>query len=287
MQLPTQLSHRKPNSHKGNFGHILILAGSAGFSGAGILASLSAIRSGAGLVTLGIPKSLNTPLLKIKPVEIMTLPLAETKEGTISYKAYTKLFSFLKKIDIVALGPGLSQNKSTQKLIRLLILKTSLPLVIDADGLNALCKHLDILYKRGKKNLITIITPHQGEMSRLINMNIGLLQKERKDVAKKLAKEYNAMVVLKGKNTIVASPKQEIYINKTGNPGMSTAGSGDVLTGVIAAFLAQKLNAFKAAKYAVYIHGLAGDLAAKEKTQIGMIASDIINKIPEALKRSS
>jgi NAD(P)H-hydrate epimerase len=280
------LLQRKLNSHKGDFGHVFILAGSLRFCGAAILTSLAALRSGAGLVTLGIPRSLYNIFAR-RIVELMLKTLSETKDKTLSLSAYSEIINFLeKKADILVLGPGLSQNKSTQTLIRRLIATSSKPMVIDADGLNALAGHLNILQNRKKRQLVTILTPHLAEMSRLVGMNIKELKKERKNVAKMLANEYNITVVLKGHNTLVVEGKN-IYINKTGNPGMATAGCGDVLTGMIGAFLAQGLSAFSAAKYAVYLHGKAGDLAAKEKSQLSVIASDIIDKLPEAIKASS
>jgi NAD(P)H-hydrate epimerase len=285
MQLPAQLLQRRLNAHKGNFGHIFVLAGSARFSGAAVLCAEAAMRSGAGLVTLGIPKSLNNSIIKIKPKEIMTLPLAETRESTLSIGSYKKIKDFAKDIDVLVVGPGLTQNKSPQALIRKIISKINKPTIIDADGLNALVGHLDILRCTSYELRCTILTPHPGEMARLLGISIKEVQSKRKEIAEKFAKDYKVTVVLKGHNTIVADYKGNLYINRTGNPGMATAGSGDVLTGVIAAFLGQDLNAFDAAKYAVYLHGLAGDLAAKEKTEISLIASDIIDKIPEAIKR--
>jgi hydroxyethylthiazole kinase-like uncharacterized protein yjeF len=282
MQLPSQLLRRNPDSHKGDFGHIFILAGSARFSGAAVLCSLAALRAGAGLVTLGIPKSLNNAIIKIKPKEVMTLPLPETRSGSLSFDGYKKIRDFIKNIDVLVIGPGLSQDKSTQGLVRKIISEIDKSAVIDADGINALVGHLDLLRVKD-----IIITPHPGEMARLIGTSIDTVQTKRKEVAKRFAKDYKITLVLKGHNTVVADYKGNFYINKTGNPGMGTAGSGDVLTGMIGAFLGQRLNAFDAAKYAVYLHGLAGDLAAKEKTQIGMIASDIIEKIPEAIKKFS
>jgi len=287
MRLPLQLLQRSLNSHKGDFGHIFILAGSPRFSGAAVLTSLAALRCGAGLVTLGIPKSLNLAIIKIKPKEVMTLPLPETKQGTISLDSYKKINNFIKNVDILVIGPGLGQNKSTQSLVRKLISKIDKPTVIDADGINALVGHLKILLSTIDYRLSTILTPHPGEMARLLGTSIKKVQLRRKDIAKKFAKDYKVTVVLKGHHTVVADDKGNLYINKTGNPGMATAGSGDVLTGMIGAFLGQGLSAFEAAKYAVYLHGKAGDLAAKEKTQLGMIASDIINKIPEAIKKCS
>jgi len=292
--LPTRLLRRKTDSHKGNFGHVFILAGSAGFSGAAVLCAQACLRSGAGLVTLGIPKSLNNAIIKIKPLELMTLPLPETPEASLHSSAITKIQKFCEKIDILTLGPGLSRNKSTQELIRKIITKISKPLIIDADGLNALAGNLQILSNirqlaRPAHNAIcnTILTPHVGEMDRLLGATAGLAQKNRKKVAKEFINRYNIVLVLKGWRTIVAEKHKKIYINETGNPGMAKAGSGDVLTGIIAAFWAQGLNSFDAAKYAVYLHGLAGDLAAKEKSQIAMVASDIIEMLPQAIKISS
>jgi NAD(P)H-hydrate epimerase len=287
MRLPTQLLYRKADSHKKDFGDIFILAGSSRFSGAAVLCAESALRSGAGLVTLGIPKSINNAMIKIKPKEVMTLPLPETNEQTLSLSAYKKIKDFIKGIDILVIGPGLGDNNSTYKLVRQIISTIDKRIVIDADGLNALVGNLNILKRPNGRQFDAILTPHPGEMSRLIGLDIAKIQKNRKDIAKKFAKDYNVTVVLKGYRTEVTDYQGNFYTNSTGNPGMSTAGSGDVLTGMIGAFFGQGLNAFEAAKYAVYLHGLAGDLAAKEKTQISMIASDIINKIPEAIKKCS
>jgi len=283
MRLPTRLLPRKTDSHKGDFGHVLILAGSARFSGAAVLCAQACLRAGAGLVTLGIPQSLNNVFIKIKPTEAMTLPLPETEEITLSSKAFGKVREFAKKIDVLVIGPGLSQNKSTQSLIRKLVSCADKPLVIDADGLNALAGYLSVLPNK----VPVILTPHPGEMARLLDVRISQVQKDRKKVAKDFVNRYNIILVLKGHQTLVVEKNRELFINKTGNPGMAKAGSGDVLTGIIAAFLAQGLNGFDAAKYAVYLHGLAGDLAAKEKSQLAMIASDIIDKIPKAIKISN
>ncbi|MCM8791661.1 MAG: NAD(P)H-hydrate dehydratase [Candidatus Omnitrophica bacterium] len=285
MRLPKQLRLRKLDSHKKDFGHIFILAGSPRFSGAAVLCAEACMRSGAGLVTLGIPKGLNNAIIKIKPKEVMTLPLEETQKGNLSFINYNKIKRFLRDIDVVVIGPGLDKHISTQRLVRKLIYEINRPMVIDADGLNALVGHLDLL--RVLCFSTRILTPHPGEMARLLDKTTEEVQRERKDIAKSFSKRYNCILVLKGYRTVVSEPNGRVYINKTGNPGMSTAGSGDVLTGMIAAFLGQRLNPFDSAKYAVYIHGLAGDLAAKKKTQVGMIASDIIEKIPEAISISS
>lgn len=214
----------------------------------------------------------------------MTLPLPETQDGSLASTALTKITSFLKNTDVLIIGPGLGENKSTYALIRKIVSRTSIPMVIDADALNALNNYLPIL-KSHKGEVI--LTPHQMEMSRLFSIDLDSIKKNRKSVAKKYAKYYNSTIILKGHNSVVTDGIKHLYINKTGNPGMATAGSGDVLSGITGAFLAQGLNSFKAAKYATYIHGLAGDIAAKDKTQMGLIASDIIQHIPDALKRSN
>ena len=284
MRLPTQLFLRKADSHKGDYGHVLILAGSNRFSGAALLCAEAVIRSGAGLVTLGVPKNIALSIIKNKPREVMILPLPQTKEGTLSRTAFNKIRIFIKNVNVLIVGPGLGNNKSTYCLIREIIRKSNIPVVVDADALNALNKHLEIL-KNHKGEFI--LTPHEKEMSRLFEVDITFLKKNRKLVAKKYAKYYNSIIILKGHNSIVTSSTGQCYINKTGNPGMATAGSGDVLSGIVGAFLAQGLDSFTAAKYATYIHGLAGDIAAEDKTQMGLIASDIINRIPDALKRCS
>ncbi|MCX5701368.1 MAG: NAD(P)H-hydrate dehydratase, partial [Candidatus Omnitrophica bacterium] len=244
MRLPAQLLHRRLNAHKGDFGHIFILAGSVRFSGAALLCAEAAIRAGAGLVTLGIPKGLIQATIKIKPKEVMVLPLSETSEGSLSLASYKKIKAFVKNIDVLVVGPGLSQNKSTQGLVRKLISTVDKPMVIDADGLNALIGHLDLLQVSGcrihaacgLRHVAKILTPHPGEMARLLGVNIKKIQDNRKEIAKKSACDYKVTIVLKGHNTVVADCDGKLYLNKTGNPGMATAGSGDVLTGIIGAF---------------------------------------------------
>ena len=284
MRLPTLLLQRKHSSHKGDYGHVLVLASSGRFSGAGLLCAQATLRAGAGLVTLAIPKSINLSIIKNKSPEVMTLPLPETSEQTLSIKALNRIVLFLKKVDVLIIGPGLGQNSSTYALIRKVIKKTRLPMVIDADALNALNKHLDILIQHKGE---MVLTPHENEFARLFNLNLKRVKKNRKLIAKKCAGYYNKVLILKGNKSIVVDGLKQFYINNTGNPGMATAGSGDVLSGIVGSFFAQGLDAFKAAKYATYIHGLAGDIAAKDKTQMGLIASDILNRIPEAIKKSS
>lgn len=274
------LPKRSPNSHKTSFGHLLVIAGSAGKTGAAAMTSLSALRVGAGLVTLSIPASLND-LLEMKTTEVMTLPLPETDDLTLSVYAENILKEIFPKMTATALGPGLSTHPETVKLVRHLISNIEHPIVIDADGVNALIGHLETL-KDAKGPLI--LTPHPGEMARLLDITSKEIQKDRIGIAQKFALKHKVYLVLKGARTIISDPDGNIFINPTGNPGMATAGTGDVLTGMIGGLIAQGMEPLAAAKTAVYLHGLAGDQAAEEIGEMGMIASDIIERIPKAIK---
>jgi hydroxyethylthiazole kinase-like uncharacterized protein yjeF len=287
MRLPSRLLRRSLKANKSDFGHIFILAGSLKYSGAAVLCAESALRAGAGLVTLGVPKEIAAKLIKIKPPEIMLLPLTQTKAGNLSIACFKKIKDFAKNTDVFVIGPGIGREKTTQALARKLITAIDKPKVIDADGLNALVGNLKILRTPRTEHREPILTPHPGEMSRLLGVSVNKVQGRRKEAALKFAKDYRVILVLKGYQSVVAGYNGNLYINKTGNPGMATAGSGDVLTGIIGSFLGQGLSSFEAAKYGVYLHGLAGDLAAREKTQISLIASDIIAKIPQAIKKCS
>lgn len=248
--------------------------------GASALCGLAAMRSGAGLVTLGVPKSLNSVLQKkISPV-IMTLSLSETKEQTFSSTAFPAIRKAAGKHQALGIGPGLTQNASTQKLVYKITGALPIPLVIDADGLNALSGNLNPL---AKAKAPRIITPHPGEFSRLTKKSVKAIEQDRKGAALAFAKRHNCIVVLKGPQTVVASPAGKTYVNKTGNAGMATAGSGDVLTGMLTALLGQGIEPFTAAKTGVYLHGLAGDLAARARGKAAMIATDIIDHIPQAI----
>ena len=284
MRIPAALLRKKLNVNKYDFGHVLVLAGSPSMLGAAALTALSAMRTGAGLVTLGIPKSLNsTAQKKISPA-IMTFPLNETKNKTLSPKAFSQIKSRLKSFDAIALGPGLSRNTATRKFILQIIANFPTPLVIDADGLFALAGRGDVLLKTKSDK---ILTPHTGEMARLTGLSKDFIEKNRKRVAVEFSKRYKCLLLLKGHRTVVASPGGKIYMNTSGNPGMAKAGSGDVLTGIIAALLAQGSNAFDATKYGCYLQGRAGDLAAQKKGRASMIATDIIEEIPRAIRLSS
>ncbi|MBL7158085.1 MAG: NAD(P)H-hydrate dehydratase [Candidatus Omnitrophica bacterium] len=270
---------RGEDTQKGDFGHVFVLAGSAGMTGAAYLTSQAAIRSGSGLVTCGIPKSLNL-VMEAKLTEVMTLPLPEAKGQALCFAALEKIVSFSEKINSLAVGPGISRNKDTGKLVREVIKKVNRPLVLDADGIVSIVGKCDLLQKRKAP---TILTPHPGEMARLLGKATEFVQAARVKLAKDFAKKHKVVLVLKGYRTIVASPKGEIYLNETGNSGMSTAGVGDVLTGMIASFVGQGIEAYSAAVIGTYLHGKAGDLASRDKGQFGMIASDLLEKLPEAI----
>ena len=280
-----KLPKRKKAAHKGDYGHVFVLAGSKGLTGAAYLTSQAALLSGSGLVTLGIPESLD-PVMAKKLTEVMTLPLAETEEATLSRRAHRKIKDFLKrrKIDVLAIGPGLSRNGSTVRLVRALISELKVPFVLDADGINAFAGNASLLKKIRAQ---AIITPHPGEMGRLLGRKISPAQKNRISVAKKFVNEYNSILVLKGHRTVIAAPGRRCHVNKTGNPGMASGGTGDVLTGIIASLIGQKMNPYEAALLGVYVHGLAGDLAKKEKGERSLIATDLLKKLPEAFKKVS
>ncbi|MDB4349880.1 NAD(P)H-hydrate dehydratase [Omnitrophica bacterium] len=275
----TKIKPRQKDTHKGDYGHVFILAGSLGMTGAAYLASQSALLSGSGLVTLGIPKSLNA-IMEMKLTEVMTLPLEETAEQSLSSACEKKVLDFAARADVLAIGPGISGNSDTQKLVRNLVKKSDKPVVLDADGINAYKDFTDELKIR-KAPLV--ITPHPGEMSRVAKMSAEEIQKDRQTLAKRFSSEYNAVVVLKGFQTVVAG-EDELYVNENGNPGMATGGAGDILTGMIASLIGQGLNLFGAAKLASYVHGVAGDLAMREQGEISLIAADILHKLPAAFK---
>lgn len=270
---------RDPAAHKGDFGHVFVLAGSAGYTGAAYLASQAAAVSGSGLVTLAVGRSIY-PIMAVKLTEVMVRPFFETKDMSLSLLAEKELVAFSERCSALAIGPGISQNKETQHLVRNLIGKIEKTIVLDADGINACAGHLAAV-KGAKARLI--LTPHAGEMARLTGKEAAEIEANRKDVALAFANEYNTVLVLKGHETIVAAPGEEPYVNRTGNAGMATGGTGDVLTGMIAAFVAQGARPFVAAVLGAYFHGLAGDLALKEKLAPSLIATDLLQALPKAL----
>ena len=278
---PGLLPPRPPDMHKGEAGRVFLLAGSVGLSGAAALCTVGALRVGAGLVTVGIPKSLHNPMVE-KLTEAMLKILPETKEGSLSLQGLPEIVSTSEQMDAVAIGPGLSQHPQTKALVRQLLPRINKPLVLDADGLNALAEDMTVL----KKLLLPVIlTPHPGEMGRLIRQSAEDVQRDRERTARSFATQSRVVVVLKGHGTVVASFDGSVYVNDTGNPGMASGGFGDVLTGMIAGLLGQKLSLFDAARLGVYLHGLAGDLAAAERGQIGLLASDLADRIPLAIRQ--
>ena len=278
----SKLEPRASEAHKGDFGKICIIAGNLGMSGAAAISGRSALRAGAGLVRVAIPKSILPIVASIEP-SFTTIPLAEDTKGRISAKAITTILEIINDNDVLAIGPVLGTSRDLRSIIEVLIEQENLKLVIDADGLNNLAA---IKNWPEKLNANLILTPHPGEMKRLWS---GLfrepLPNKRLEQAVQLAQKTNSVVVLKGAGTIVTNNEQ-YYINTTGNPGMATAGSGDVLTGVITALLGQGMSNFDAAVLGVYIHGLAGDMAAEKLGQISMITSDIIDNLPFAFKKT-
>lgn len=282
MRLPSPLSRRNARLHKNDFGHVLVLAGSSPMLGAAALTGLSAMSSGAGLTTIGVPKSLNTALQKkISPV-IMSWPLPETRTGSLSIRAFKIIETRVNQYQAMALGPGLSRETETQKLVSAIIRRIPLPMVIDGDALSAVSLDVSVL---NKNPIPKILTPHPGEMSRLTGLRKETIEKSREKVAKEFSRQFGCILVLKGHHTVITSPEGKIKINRSGNVGLATAGSGDVLTGMIASFLAQGIEPFLAAVWGVYLHGLAGDLASKQKTKVSLIATDIIDFIPTAVKK--
>lgn len=265
---------RPRQAHKGDFGRILILAGSEGMAGAAHLAAMAALRTGAGLVTLGVPEKVY-PVLARREAEVMVRPFASTPKGSFALAAVKAVVKFLKTQDVLAIGPGLSQNPETQKFVRKILEESSLPVVIDADGLNALKGHLAILkFCRSR----AVLTPHAGEFQRVFGS-------PGKGKALASAKRFGVTMVLKGNRTLVAEPQGRIYANPTGNPGMATAGTGDVLTGVIAALLGQGFSFWDSARFGVYLHGLAGDLAVKKTGEASLTAGDLLESLPAAIKK--
>ena len=279
-----RLPSRPTHSHKGTYGRVFVVAASTGMTGAAALTSAGALRVGAGLVTLGAPKSLN-PILEVKLTEVMTLPLPETAEGSLALEAKSHIIEAVERTkSILAIGPGLSQHPETVTLVHNLIRETDTPTVIDADGINALSKSKDSLSSLSPQ---TVLTPHPGEMARLIGGTVEALERDRIGIAQRFAQAHNVTLVLKGAPTIVAGGNGEVWINSTGNAGMATGGMGDVLTGLIAGLIAQKVSPFNAAVLGVYLHGLAGDIVAESIGMHGLMAGDVLNHVPEAIELCS
>jgi len=295
------LPERTKYSHKGDYGHVLIIAGSKGKTGAALMAAKACLRSGAGMITIGVPETLMN-VYQERVTEEMVLPLPDQGEGILSEAASSHILDFLsKKADVLAIGPGISTATCITKLLMTLLMSATTPMVLDADALNAIAGHAKTLLK---VKAPVIITPHTGEMARLLGKGDGSdkansendwnerrkrIESNRVTAAASFSKETGAYLILKGVPTIVSEPGGRTFINTNGNPGMATAGAGDVLTGIVAAFLAQGLDPEDTSILSVYLHGLAGDIAASKKGMHSLIATDIIEMIPEAfmqLKKS-
>lgn len=279
------IPERPRYSHKGDYGHVLIVGGSKGKIGAVIMAARACMRTGAGVVTIGVPESL-MDVFQMRVTEEMTLALPDMGDGMLSFRAHKKILDFLsEKADVLCIGPGMGVSDDLEGLITELLKSLSKPAVIDADGINSI-----IDYRRLKDcNAPIILTPHPGEMARLIKrsgikMDVSDIERDRIEKARSFAKDTGVILVLKGVPTVTASPDGMALINPTGNPGMSSAGSGDVLTGMIGALIGQGLKPVEAAAVGVFLHGLSADIAASVKGQYSLIATDIIESIPEAFK---
>ena len=268
------LPDRPVHAHKGDFGKVLLLCGSRGYTGAAALAAMGALRSGAGLVYLGVPESIYC-IEAVKLMEPVVFPLPD-EQGMLSEKAVESVTERMKEMDAVLIGPGLGQSAGTLAVLNCVLSKFMGPVVVDADGLNILSAHKDIL--RGRTG-ITVITPHEGEFRRLG----GKLYLGRTEAARAMAQDLGCIVVLKGHET-VTTDGSKIYLNTTGNPGMAVGGSGDVLAGMIVSLLGQKIAPIKAAAAAVWLHGAAGDVCARELGQYGMLPVDMLDVLPRLMK---
>lgn len=272
---------RDPNSHKGNYGHVLVLAGSRGKGGSAGLAALAALRSGAGLCTLALPDSCQKAF-EVHPMEVMTVPLLETTNGTLALGAKELILELLKDKSAMAIGPGITTDPETVALIGELLPLIRCPLVIDADALNAISKH-----KNWLKELKTeaVLTPHPKEISRLIGVSTQEIQRTRIATTSKFCTDHSVTLVLKGSPSLIGLTNGNVVINSTGNAGMATAGSGDVLTGIIAGLTAQGLSSQEASIAGTYMHGLAGDLFTENASETTLIAGDLLRCLPESLRR--
>jgi NAD(P)H-hydrate epimerase len=274
-----EMPQRSAAAHKGRTGHLLILAGSPGKTGAAAMTAIAAMRAGAGLVTLGIPKSLN-PVLETMVTEAMTVGMPETAEGALDESAHEAVISLIKGKHCLAMGPGIGTHESTGRLVVRLIQESPATMVIDADGLNLIAAEPSVLIKRRSP---LVLTPHPGEMARLSGYSTADIQKDRVGHARSFAERHQVHIVLKGAATVVARPDGTVFVNSTGNPGMATGGMGDVLTGLIAGLITQGMEAGAAAQTGVYLHGLAADRRAQNKAPVGYLASEVMNTLPEAM----
>ena len=272
------LPKREKTANKGDCGRIFIVAGSVGMTGAACLCANAALRAGAGLVTVGTPASAQ-PVVAAKLTEAMTLPLPE-KDGVLSGEAAEMILGAAAKSDVCVFGCGLGQSPGILKILRALLCEPGAPVLVDADGINALAKNINVLRDRKCE---AVLTPHPGEMARLTGRSIEEIQKKRRAVAAEFAKKYGVTLLLKGHGTVVAGAGGEIYVNQTGNPGMATGGMGDVLSGILGALMGQGLTPYDAAALGAFLHGLAADIAARDVGELSLIAGDVAEYLPRAI----
>jgi NAD(P)H-hydrate epimerase len=276
-----RLPERPAHGHKGSFGHVLVVAGSTGKSGAAALAAQGAARAGAGLVTIACPAGLND-VIEALSLEAMTAPLPDTQERAISAKACEAALSLAASRDAVVLGPGLGNEAETVAFVRAFVEKLERPIVIDADGLNALAATHDVLKRR---RAASILTPHPGEAGRFLGIAAADVNRDRIGAARALAERTGAIVVLKGAATVTASPDGDARVNATGGPALGSGGTGDVLAGVVGALLGQGCSPFEAAALGAHLHGMAGDLEAEAHGASGVLAGDVARRLPDAAER--
>jgi NAD(P)H-hydrate epimerase len=275
---------RAADSHKGTYGSVLVVGGSRGMSGAVCLAGLAALRGGAGLVFVAVPSGILDVVATVEP-SYLTVPLPEDERGRLSLAAWVELEAAFASHTAMAVGPGWGQSDDLTELACRVFQNVERPLVVDADGLNALAKRRDVLGRHPRSDAaVRVLTPHPGEFARLLDTDTRAVQADRENLATEFAREHGVVLVLKGHGTIVTDGER-LAVNTTGNPGMATGGVGDVLTGLVAALLAQGMTGFDAARLAVHLHGLAGDLAAAELSQPALVASDLPRFLPQAWLR--
>ena len=276
------LPERKATAHKGSVGDVLFIAGAAGYYGAPFFSAMSFLKAGGGYARLATPRSI-APFIAMNGSEIVFVPQAETETGSISFENREALLALSRKVDMVVIGPGLTLAEETGRLVREIAASIGKPLLIDGDGITAIAKSLDVV---GKRTAATVLTPHPGEMSRLAGKSVHEIEKDGITILQETCSRLNAYIVLKGAHSLIGTPAGRVFVNMSGNPGMATAGVGDVLTGTIAAMFGQGLSFEEAVRKGVFLHGLSGDLATADHGQDGITARDVLNYLPEALKQN-